>query len=330
MSLKLPPAKLFPVAHACYYLSGDDEDGVFETAELLLQDGTDGATVDGITILRVDVNELALIHQNLQPGLFGEARCHALVRNAGSARPKQIDQLEQLAADPPGGLRLIICAAAIEAKKVLHKRLTALPDIVCCAIPRMDEAAFGRWLIDVSREAGIKLSDEATALLGEQLLGMRMAARQAVERLRLFDAGEGAELDVEVVGDLLGERSPRDLSALCTAVGERSPQAVGLLRGLLREQQVAEVQVLGWLSTRLQQLLMFAWFEKSDQRTAANKAGVFGAARYEVPKQVKNWQPQQLMRAMQRMVEVEMLLKGASLEAKSVVLERFVAELVTE
>ncbi len=323
MSLKLPPAKLFPVAHACYYLSGDDHDGVFETAESLLQDGAEGAM-----LLRVDISELALIHENLQPGLFGEVRCHALVRNAGSARPKQIEQLEKLAGEPPSGLRLIICAAGIETKKVLHKRLTALPEIVCCAVPRMGEAAFGRWLAELAETANIRLDDEALALLGEQLLGMRMAARQAVERLRLYDSGAGVALDAEVVGDLLGERSPRDLSVLCTAVGERSPQAVSLLRGLLREQQVAEVQVLSWLSTRLQQLLMFAWFEKSDGRNAGNKAGVFGAARYEVPKQVKNWQPQQLMHAMQRMVEVEMLLKGASTEAKPVVLERFVAELV--
>ncbi|MDX8392841.1 MAG: hypothetical protein R8K53_09820 [Mariprofundaceae bacterium] len=325
MSIKLPPERLFPVGHACYYLSGDDQDGVFETAESLLADGADGTT-----ILRVDVGELALIHEHLQPGLFGQVNCHALVRNAGSARPKQIDQLEKLAAQPPSGLRLIICAPGIEAKKAVHKRLTALPDIVCCAIPRMDATAFQRWLADLSREADIKLSEEAIALLGEQLLGMRLAARQAVERLRLFDGGEGVDLDMQVVGDLIGERSPRDLSALCSAVGERSSQALGLLRGLLREQKVAEVQVLSWLSIRIQQLLMFAWFEKTDRRTAANKAGAFGAARFEVPKQVKNWQPQQLMRAMQRMVEVEMLLKGASIEAKSVVLERFVAELVSE
>jgi len=323
MSLKLPPAKLFPVGHACYYLHGDDEDGVFETAELLLQDGAEGAT-----LLRVDISELALIHENLQPGLFGEVCCHALVRNAGSARPKQIEQLEKLASQPPSGLRLIICAAGIDTKKALHKRLVALPDMVCCAVPRMDEGAFGRWLAELAKEIGIRMDDEALALMNEQLLGMRMAARQAMERLRLYDSGAGVTLDTEVVGDLLGERSPRDLSALCTAVGERSPQALGLLRRLLREQQVAEVQVLSWLSNRLQQLLMFAWFEKSEGSNAASKAGAYGAARYEVPKQVKNWQPQQLMQAMQRMVEVEMLLKGASTEAKPVVLERFVAELV--
>jgi len=150
-----------------------------------------------------------------------------------------------------------------------------------------------------------------------------------MQRLRLYSGGEGGEIGTEIVGDLLGERSPKDLSELCTAVGERSPRALGLLRTLLREQQVAEVQVLGWLSMRLQQLLLFAWYERIDGRSAASKAGIFGAAVREVPKQAKYWKPQQLIRAMAHMVEVEMLLKGASIEKKPVVLERFVAQLVS-
>ena len=324
MSLRLPVARLFPATHACYYISGEDGDGVFETAELLLADTSEGAT-----LLRVDINELALIHENMQPGLFGEVRCHVMVRNAGSARPNQVEQLETLASRPPAGLRLIICAPGIDKKKVVHKRISTLPDVVCCTLDRMDEAAFGDWLRQLANDAGLRLGEESLALMGEHLLGMRMAARQAMERLRLYNAGEGEEIDADIVGDLLGERSPKDLTELCTAVGERSPRALGLLRTLLREQQVAEVQVLSWVSMRLQQLLLFAWYERSDSRNAARNAGIFGAAAREVPRQVKCWKPQQLMHAMARMLEVEMLLKGASMEQKPVVLERFVAQLVS-
>jgi len=324
MSQRLPATRLFPATHACYYLSGEDSDAVFETAELLLSDTDDDATK-----LRVDINELALIHDNLQPGLFGEVRCHAMVRNAGSARPNQIDQLEALAARPPAGLRLIICAPGIDKKKAVHKRISALPDVICCMLDRMDEAAFADWLRQLAGDSGLHLSEEALILMGAHLLGMRMAARQTMERLRLYNAGEDGEIDADIVGDLLGERSPKDLTELCKAVGERSPRALGLLRTLLREQHVAEVQVLSWVSMRLQQLLLFAWYERSDSRNAARNAGIFGAAAHEVPRQVKYWKPQQLMQAMAQMLEVEMLLKGASVEQKPVVLERFVAQLVS-
>ncbi|MDQ6971737.1 MAG: DNA polymerase III subunit delta [Mariprofundaceae bacterium] len=324
MALRLSAEQLLPASHACYYLSGGDADGVFETAELLLSDGED----EEATLLRVDISELALIHQNLQPGLFGTVRCHVVVRNAGSARPKQLEQLFELAAQPPMGLRLIVCAAGIDSKKALHKRMMALPDAVSCVLSPMDEAAFNSWLGRLLESSGLRLSEDAVHLLGERLQGMRLAARQAVERLRLFDDGEGCLLGMEEVGDLLGERSPGDLSALCRAVALRSPESIMLLRSMLREQQVAELQVLSWLSTRLQQLLLYSWHAATDRRNASRNAGLFGEARQYVPKEADAWQPQELMHAMQRMAEVESLLKGASLEDKGVVLERFVLELI--
>ncbi|HCS13994.1 MAG: hypothetical protein COS82_11045 [Zetaproteobacteria bacterium CG06_land_8_20_14_3_00_59_53] len=323
MSLRLPAARLLPATYACYYLTGDDADGVFETAEQLLTDQADGAT-----LLRVDVNEISQIYHNMQPGLFGPNRCHAMVRNAGSARPNHIEQLEKLASAPPEGLRLIICGAEMDNKKAVHKRISALPDVVICSIERMDEQAFSRWLAALAADAGLKLCDESLALIGSHLLGMRMAARQAVERLRLYDAGEGKPLSLDVVGDLLGERSPGDLADLCHAIGERSPRAIGLLRTLLREQQVSEVQVFSWISMRLQQLLLYVWYAASDKPNATRNAGVFGDAVRFVPREAGHWKPADLMQAMHRSVQVEMLLKGASTEDKIVVLERFVLEMI--
>ncbi len=158
---------------------------------------------------------------------------------------------------------------------------------------------------------------------------MRLAAKQAVERLRLYDDGEGKELNAQVVGDLLGERSPQDIAAYCHAVAERSFAALSILRRLLREQQVQEIQVLSWLSTRMQQLLMYCWYEATDRRSASGKARLFGEARKCVPQEVKLWQAHELMQAMERIARAEMLLKGASIEGKSVVLERLTLDLVS-
>jgi len=324
MPVKLFPSRILPPEHACYYLTGDDEDAIFEMAEALLAHDAGNAV-----LVRVDVNELGRVHENMAPGLFGTCGCHALVRNAGSARPKQMEQLEKLARNPPEGLRLVICAPGIESKKALHKRLTALPKIAWCAFPRMDEAQFLHWLKGLITDAGLTLSSEAMSLLAGQLQGMRLATKQAIERLRLYDDGEGAELDIQVTGDLLGERSPRDLAAFCNAVGERSSTAPGILRHLLRDQQVSEIQALSWLSTRIQQLLMYSWYEAKDRRSASSKAHLFGEARKCVPREVKRWQGRELIQAMEKVARAEMLLKGASEEDKPVVLERLTLNLVS-
>jgi len=146
--------------------------------------------------------------------------------------------------------------------------------------------------------------------------------------LRLYDDGEGAELNVQVVSDLLGERSPRDLAAFCNAVGERSASAPGILRHLLRDQQISEIQALSWLSTRIQQLLMYLWYEAKDRRSASSKARLFGEARARVPQEAKQWQAKELIEAMGQISRAEMLLKGASVEDKHVVLERLTLNLL--
>ncbi len=325
--MKLPVARLFPPSHPVYYLYGEDRDTIFDTAERLLLEGAD----DSVLRLRVDASELERIEvETRSQGLFGASHSFAMVRNAESATPKESERLlalaERLLTDSAGH-RLVICAPEMSYKKALHKDLQAMDIVVCeCASPTLEQ--FGRRLHELLAETGLKVSREAESMLSERLVGMWGAARQAVDRMRLYDNGEGAQLESDVVAELLGERSPEDLGAYCAAVASRSPQALSLLHRLLREQQLSEVQVLSWLSTRLQQLLMYLWFQADDPRGAMFKAKVFGDAKKTIASEAKQWTPQELMLASYRLLEAEMLLKGASIEDKPVVLERLTLDLI--
>lgn len=322
--MKLGAAQLFPPRHHVYYLFGEDRDTIFEAAEGLLQWQADEAQ-----LLRVDADEIARIEVEGRNGsLFGTAACHAMVRNAESAKPKQIEQLFSLIENPPEPLRLVVCAAGIESKKALHKRMMAADGVACCHFSRLGSEQFRVWLEEEVGKAGLQLSPDAMAMFAERLEGMRQAARQAVERMRLYDDGQGQVLDLEVVGDLLGERSPKDIGTYCAAVASRSPKALSILRHLLREEQIAEIQILGWLSNRLQQLLLYLWHTAENPRTAASNAKLFGDARRLVPQEAKRWQGSELIRALQWVTETEELLKGASIENKSVVMERLTLRLL--
>jgi DNA polymerase III delta subunit len=111
-------------------------------------------------------------------------------------------------------------------------------------------------------------------------------------------------------------------------VASRSVGALSLLKGLLDGQQVAEVQVASWLTTRLQQLLMYRWFEAKRDGSALQKARVFGEARRLVPGEARRWKVPELIAALHRTLEAETRLKGASVEGKRVVLERLTLDLV--
>jgi DNA polymerase III delta subunit len=322
--MKLSPVQIIQSDAPALYLFGEDGDSLFEAAELLLEQGDPGAVR-----LRVDVSELARVEtESRSQGLFGPSKCYALIRNAESANPKQSDHLLKMVAEARSENRLVICAPGIDWKKALHKKMQAMPQLAQCEFHTPTPAAFQQWLESAVTSNRLDVSDEALQMIGERLHGMRAAARQLIERLRLYDNGRGEKLDMEVVGDLLGERCPQDLEAYCHAVAARDVQALPILRRMLHEQQVAEVQVISWLGTRMNQLLSYLWYQTQRESNPAQKARLFGEARKQVPNEAKLWKGKELSYAVKRISEAEKLIKGASVESNLVVLERMTMDLL--
>ena len=322
--MRLNASRLLPVEFSSYYLHGEDEDAIFEAAEALLAEGA----ADALRI-RVDINELARVEQESRnQGLFGPSICFALVRNAQSANPKQSDHLLKLATSVAEGNRLIVCAPGIDWKKALNKKMKAEQVIAECEFSKPDEAAFARWLEGEIRKSGLNVTPDAVLWMSDCLCGMRLAARQMIERLGWYDNGAGSQIGLDVVAELLGERAPGALEAWCHAVAMRNPVALTLVRRLLKEQQAAEVQMISWLGTRMQQLLMYRWFQSQNDRNALQAAKVFGDARRKVGDESRAWKGSELALALKRIIEAEKLVKGATIEDRSVVIERLTLDLV--
>jgi len=322
--MRISASQLLPAQYACYYLSGEDADALFESANALLAAGDEQAVR-----LRLDVSELARIEEESRnQGLFGSTVCYALVRNAESASPKQTDYLLKLAASSEVNNRLIICAPAIAYKKALHKKMQALSSVAHCEFKQPDARAFQQWLQEEIQKAGLKVDVSALPMVAEQLCGMRLAARQWIERLSLYNAGQGEVLSQAVMAALLGERAPDDLGAWVHAVAMKDKSAVRLVLRLLRDQKVNEVQLHSWLSTRFQQLLMYSWHQAKGHRNPLQAAKAFGDARSQVPQEAKCWQGADLIKAIALLQNAEKLLKGASVEDKAVVVERLTLKLL--
>ncbi len=328
-AVKLSPDRLLQSEGSLFYLYGEDVDALAETADLLLAEGDPEAVR-----LRVDISELARIEtESRSQGLFGPSKCYALIRNAESASPKQGEHLLKMVSESRAENRLVICAPGIEWKKALHKKMldhtgSDTCDLIQCEFHLPTPAQFQRWLTDEIKRQKLDISEEAIQMMGERLHGLRAAARQMLERLRLYDNGKGEPITVEVVGDLLGERSPEDIEAYCHAVASRNPAALTLLHRLICEQQVAEVQLISWLGIRINQLLMYCWYQSQRERNPIQKARVFGVARKHLPAEAKQWSGRELSHAMKQITEAEKLIKGASIESNLVVLERMTMALL--
>lgn len=322
--MKISSSQLSRLEHRCYYLSGEDRDALNEAADALLAAGDNQAIR-----LRLDVSELARFEEESRnQGLFGATVCYALVRNAESATPKQTEYLLKLASSVEASNRLIICAPEISWKKALHKKMQALSNVAHYEFKQPDVRAFQQWLQGEIQKTGLSVDENALTMVAEQLCGMRLAARQWIERLHLYDGGKGEVLNQQVMTALLGERAPDDLDVWVHAVAMKDKTAVRLVLRLLRDQKVNEVQLHSWLSTRFQQLLMYRWFQAKEHHNPLQAAKVFGDARSKIPQEAKLWQGTELTKAVAALQQVEKLLKGASVEDKPVVMERLTMRLI--
>ncbi len=312
--------------HRSYYLFGEDRDALLETADKMLAAGEESAIR-----LRVDVSELERIEvESRSQGLFGPQACYALVRNAESATPKQSEHLLKLAASVAPENRLILCAAGITWKKALHKKMLAESKVVSSEFRLPNEAQFQAWFEEEIKVSNLYVTDDAKQMMVERLYGLREAAKQLIARMKLYDNEEGVQFDVSLVGELLGEQTPQDLDDFIHAVAMKESRAITLLRQLIINQQVSDVQLHTWLSMRLNGLLMFLWHQRMGERRPAQAARLFGQASQLAPQEVKHWNAPELMAAMKKLTDIEKLLKGASIESRLMVLERLVFGLISQ
>jgi len=308
-----------------YYLFGEDRDALIEAAEALLAEGEQDAVR-----LRVDVSELDKIEvESRSQGLFGPQACYAIVRNAESATPKQTDHLLALASTVQPENRLIICAPDITWKKAIHKKMLENQNVVSSEFRVPSLESFQEWLAEQIKQENLYVNHDAIEMMGERLCGLRAAAKQLILRMKIYDNEEGVRFDTSLVGELLGERAPDDLDSYCHAVAMKDSQAVHLLRHLLINQQVSDVQLLTWLSMRMNNLLMFKWYQGKGERNPIMAARIFGAAKQLIPKEAKLWSATELIDAVKKLTDAEKLLKGASVESRQIVLERLTLQMIS-
>ncbi|MBF0281275.1 MAG: hypothetical protein HQM07_01715 [Zetaproteobacteria bacterium] len=322
--MKIAPLRLHDSSATSFYLYGEDRDALFEAAEALFVAKTGHH-------LRLDVSELGQIEvARSNAGLFGDSNCIALVRNAESVTIKQGDHLLRLAQTMPVGSCLIMCAPEVSWKKAWHKKMQAESTVVQCEFSLPSAGAFRQWLADRVNRAGLQVNDEAMVLMGEYLQGMRADANRLIERLQFYVGNDDIVLNMSVIGDLLGDRAPEDINLYCHLLASRDSQALSVVGRLLSQQQVAAVQLLSWVSTRMTMLLMFRWYEAQRERNALQKAKVFGDARTYVVAESKVWSVADLFAMLQRLLQLEKQLKGTSIESEQMLFERLTRDVLTQ
>ncbi|RME84075.1 MAG: hypothetical protein D6771_04965 [Zetaproteobacteria bacterium] len=284
------------------YLFGDDEQGIWDEAQMLAARARRALVLEGAEVGRA---EEALWGTEM----FGAPPDLVIVKTMQGVDAKAAGRWLQLCERlEPGVRRLVLCAPGVDVRKAWHKKLIAHPHVEARAMPQPSAEDTERWLNQLLAESGVKLAPEAVAWLAERARGMRAALRAFVERARLA-GGDQAPLGLSEVAALFGERAPMQLSEWVDAVAMRRPEALAQTARLLRE-GVPAVQMIAWLGMRLEQMLLVAWHQAQHAADPLKAAGVPYPARGVIKQALSRWRASELVDLIVQLEEAETAIKS--------------------
>jgi DNA polymerase III delta subunit len=184
------------------------------------------------------------------------------------------------------------------------------------------EGALTAWIDSEARDLGIRLAPGAAKELARRIGGFvregdadrRDQTRRAfseLEKLGLYRAGESVTVDD--VAELVAEAIPGSGWALADAVGDRNPQRAMEILDILADAS-PELVIVAILHRRIRELIEV--LDRSRHaRTAAEigrPMGIQSAFRVErLVEQARRWQPAELAAALDGLLEIEAIVKGA-------------------
>ncbi|WP_028989442.1 DNA polymerase III subunit delta [Thermithiobacillus tepidarius DSM 3134] len=240
--------------------------------------------------------------------LFAERRL--LILRLGAGKPGDVGGklLQAWAAQPPAEVLLLVTGERPDAaaqKAGWFKALESAGAVVLFYPP--EPRQWPQWVAGRLRQAGLRASAEAQALLAERTEGNLLACVQAIDQLRLLSAGaEVAPADVlAVIGDS-ARYSVFDLAD--AALRGEARQALHILDHL-RLEGIEPILVL-WALTRDLRLLIALQGRRTDPAALWREHKIFGPRQELLQRVARSRRSEDLIPALRLCARLDEALKG--------------------
>ena len=315
------------------YFWGDDELGAARAVDQL-QAALDEET--GVAMerwdLRGDRNRagelIAQLHERMATSvMFGGGALAVIVNPCAlvQATVHRVALVEAIAALAPGNALVILDASQSGAKAPSQKRLADAVAAAGGTVRRFDSprrGALAGWIEAEARGRGLSLANGAAKALAERIGGFvdlndverrhqTRVASMELDKLALYRGT--APIGPDDVRALVAEAVPASVWAFTDAVGERRGQAAqDLLDRLLED--TPEPVLLAVLHRRVRELLELGDRLAAGERlpAAARAMGIASDYRAQtLAAQAKSWTTAELTAALDGLVELDAMVKGA-------------------
>ncbi|MBI3748226.1 MAG: DNA polymerase III subunit delta [Chloroflexi bacterium] len=272
--------------------------------------------------------QIAQLHERVAtPVMFGGGAL-AVVANPGSlaaSAEHRAGLLAAIASVAPGNALVLLDASQSGAKVPSQKRLADAVAAAGGTVRRFDSprrGALAGWIEAEARERGLELAAGAAKVLAERVGGFvdlndverrhqtRIASME-LDKLALYRGA--APITVDDVRALVAEAVPASVWAFTDAIGERRAQtAIDLLERLLED--TPEPVLLAVLHRRVRELLELGDRLAAGERlpAAAKAMGIASDYRAQtLATQARSWTMAELTAALDGLVELDAMVKGA-------------------
>jgi DNA polymerase-3 subunit delta len=213
---------------------------------------------------------------------------------------------------PETTILVVLVEEALEASNPLLKAAEKYGKIVQSTLPK--GSALEQWINKRARNAGVKITPEATSLLANFIgNNLRLLANE-LDKLATY-VGKGATINVDDVRQLSAQVQEARIFDLTDALAQRNrKQALNLLHDLLSDGE-PPLKLLSIITTQVRTLLLVKELAQKGMR-GAQVASTLGMAPFIADKalrQVHNFTPAQLEGAYRQLLSTDAGLKRSRL-----------------
>ncbi len=231
------------------------------------------------------------------------------VLRIGDATDALAGVLADFLSGAPGDAVVLIEAGELPARAKLRKLFEGAQNAAAVACYR-DE---GRDLADTIRthlsQAGLRVSQDALALLTSQLGGDRQLTRRELEKLVLYKGAEDSEIGLEDVRACIGDSAALSTSDLALAVGAGDLPQVERTLGRCLQEGVNPVGILRSVANHFQRLHLVATSGNPELAIRALRPPVFWKTAESFKAQARSWSRPALAEALALLLETEAACK---------------------
>jgi DNA polymerase-3 subunit delta len=298
-------------------LYGPDAGLVRERADGLVR-GVAGDVGDPFRVAELSPDEVAK-----EPGrLFDEVAAIAMTGGRRAIRLRGpgdglSDVLGQFLADPPGDGLVVLEAGDLPPRSRLRKLFEAADHAAALPCYRDEGRDLDVLIRDMARQAGYRMSREASAYLVVNLGGDRLLTRREMEKLLLYmgprdssgSDGNG-EISLADVQACVGDSAERTLDDLVFALGDRNLPEIERTLTRVFQEGVGWVAPLRAAARHFERLHRVAGAVRDgasgESAMARLRPPVFWKFRQQFQRQLQRWPCEDLAAALARLTEAEL------------------------